>query len=297
MKKLLLGTVALTALGVPAIAADMGVRPVYRPVVAYTNWTGCHIGGMVGIQSGRSDGYTTNGASTITFVGPTAATPPVVEPLAAGQPLRGGFNMQGFNGGGYGGCDYQVSNWVFGVEGDWSVVNNSGQSGPGVTFLTALPPPIFVNPSNYGKAEERWYATARGRLGYAVDKWLFFVTGGAAWTRIDSSLFVTGGPTPGLGGPTPVQFELQNDRRTGWTIGGGFDYAITNASLMPGWSVRVEYLYMDFRNFTTFTSPTTSGVITGLGTSFVTNLDTKLTNNVVRVGFAYKFGNYAGAYR
>jgi len=66
---------------------------------------------------------------------------------------------------------------------------------------------------------------------------------------------------------------------------------------MPGWSVRVEYLYMDFRNFTTFTSPTTSGVITGLGTSFVTNLDTKLTNNVVRVGFAYKFGNYAGAYR
>ena len=94
-----------------------------------------------------------------------------------------------------------------------------------------------------------------------------------------------------------MQFELQNDRRTGWTIGGGFDYAITNASLMPGWSVRVEYLYMDFRNFTTFTSPTTSGVITGLGTSFVTNLDTKLTNNVVRVGFAYKFGNYAGAYR
>ncbi len=37
MKKLLLGTVALAALGVPAIAADMGVRPVARPVVAYAN--------------------------------------------------------------------------------------------------------------------------------------------------------------------------------------------------------------------------------------------------------------------
>ena len=229
MKKLLLGTVALAALGVPAIAADLGVRPVARPIVAYTNWTGCHIGGMVGIESGRSDGYTTNGASAITFVGPTAATPPRVATIAAGQPLFGGFNMQGFNGGGYGGCDYQVSNWVFGVEGDWSVVNNSGQSGPGVTFLTALPPPIFVNPSNYGKAEERWYATARGRLGYAVDKWLFFVSGGAAWTKVDSSYSVLGTPAGGSGA---TYFALQNDRRSGWTAGGGFDYALTTASLM-----------------------------------------------------------------
>ena len=295
MKKLLLGTVALAALGVPAIAADLGVRPVARPIVAYTNWTGCHIGGMVGIESGRSDGYTTNGASAITFVGPTAATPPRVATIAAGQPLFGGFNMQGFNGGGYGGCDYQVSNWVFGVEGDWSSVNKSGQSGPGVTTFTTNLFPVGIFPGTNGEAQERWYATVRGRLGYAVDKWLFFVSGGAAWARIDSSIFGTGGPVAGLGGPVPTFFELQTDTRTGWTIGGGFDYAITNASLMPGWSVRVEYLYMDFRNYTTFTSPTTSGVITGppgLVTSFVTNLDTKLTNNVVRVGFAYKFGNY-----
>ena len=79
MKKLLLGTVALTALGVPAIAADMGVRPVYRPVVAYTNWTGCHIGGMVGIESGRSDGYSTTGASTVT--GPLLPGPNKTLPL------------------------------------------------------------------------------------------------------------------------------------------------------------------------------------------------------------------------
>jgi opacity protein-like surface antigen len=42
--------------------------------------------------------------------------------------------------------------------------------------------------------EERWYATARGRVGYAVDKWLFFVSGGAAWTNVDRASFATGGP-------------------------------------------------------------------------------------------------------
>jgi opacity protein-like surface antigen len=39
-------------------------------------------------------------------------------------------------------------------------------------------------------AQPRWLATARGRLGYAVDKWLLYVTGGAAWAKIDSAEFL-----------------------------------------------------------------------------------------------------------
>ena len=54
MKKFLLGTVALVALGatVPALAADLGARPSYTKAPVYSapiyNWTGFYIGGHVG---------------------------------------------------------------------------------------------------------------------------------------------------------------------------------------------------------------------------------------------------------
>jgi len=287
MKKLLLGTVALAALGVPAIAADMGVRPVARPVVAYTNWTGCHVGGLVGIESGSNSGYTTTSGTlgkTIPGAGPGVVFSP-------GQPWAQGFNMNGFNGGGYGGCDYQVGVWVFGIEGDWSIENKSGQAGPRTTALASnLATPTPLPQTVYTEAQERWYATARGRLGYAVDKWLFFVSGGAAWTKVDSSYSVLGTPAGGSGA---TYFALQNDRRSGWTAGGGFDYALTTASLMPGWSLRVEYLYINFGSYNTFTNPTIAAGPAGPTGPYIFNLNTKLTDNVLRVGLSYKFGNYA----
>ena len=64
MKKLLLSAVAFTALAVgPALAADLGRRPVYKapppppPPVAY-NWTGCYVGGYAGGGWSNSDGAT-----------------------------------------------------------------------------------------------------------------------------------------------------------------------------------------------------------------------------------------------
>ena len=199
--------------------------------------------------------------------------------------------MNGFNGGGYGGCDYQVGVWVFGIEGDWSIENKSGQAGPGTTALASnLATPTPLPQTVYTEAQERWYATARGRLGYAVDKWLFFVSGGAAWTKVDSSYSVLGTPAGGSGA---TYFALQNDRRSGWTAGGGFDYALTTASLMPGWSLRVEYLYINFGSYNTFTNPTIAAGPAGPTGPYIFNLNTKLTDNVLRVGLSYKFGNYA----
>ena len=56
MKKFLLGTVALAALGASANAADMRARPYVAAVVPYTTWTGCHVGGAVGTEWGRNRG-------------------------------------------------------------------------------------------------------------------------------------------------------------------------------------------------------------------------------------------------
>jgi outer membrane immunogenic protein len=332
MKKVLLGTVALAALGagMTANAAEIAVprRAAYVAPVAYTNWTGCHLGGSVGNEWGRNRGYTTTAASshvqggftvfpptppaTVGTLGSSVGTFPIAIP--AGQEMAPGFDMNGFTGGFYGGCDYQAGTWVFGIEGDWSNVNKSGQtfdnttvdalgliaSTPGFTRTTAIGigGPFTVT-DRYGdvhEMQERWYATLRGRLGYAVDKWLLYATGGVAWARIDSSEFNILLPQIGV---------VQTDTRVGWTVGAGIEYAVG-----WGWSVRSEYLYIDIPSYTTFTPGVGAGAtLIGFApgpllaaplnfpTAFTapTNLSTRLNNNVLRFGLTYKFGNYASA--
>src|ERR1700694_3580439 len=84
--------------------------------------------------------------------------------------LYPGFDMTGFTGGAYAGCDYQFGVWVLGIEGDWSKTNKEGQS-----FLpfnqVLVPLGLIAGANNWFTTQERWYATARARLGYAVDKW------------------------------------------------------------------------------------------------------------------------------
>src|SRR4249919_1692188 len=84
MKKLLLGTAALVALGVPAIAADMPARPIARPAPVFS-WTGCYLGVNIGYGTGQShqdsDGSVLIGPGTVAPFGPP--TPP----LAATSPL------------------------------------------------------------------------------------------------------------------------------------------------------------------------------------------------------------------
>jgi outer membrane immunogenic protein len=281
MKKLLLGSVALAALGMgaPAIAADMAVRPV--AAAPAFSWTGCHLGGLVGYEwSGSSNGYTTTGASRALFPGNV--------PVFAGQPVYNSFSLSGFNGGGYAGCDYQFGAWVVGVEGDWSNVNKEGQGAttantlsPGILSPTGITT-VFGNRTWTAEAQERWYATARGRLGYAVDRWLFFVSGGGAWTKVDQSQFIPG---------NPGAFALDSNRLTGWTVGAGIDYA--PAVLKGNWTVRAEYLYVHFRDYTAFTAPLV-GPVGGFS-----NLSTSLDNHIVRFGLAYKFGptSYTQLYR
>jgi outer membrane immunogenic protein len=287
MKKLLLGTLALVAgIAAPAAAADMRVRPVARPA-AYTNWTGCYIGGSVGNEWGRTHGYSTTAATTFGFPAVAAPLPP------AGTPLSNSFDMTGFIGGGYVGCQMQFGAWVIGAEGDWSAINKEGQAfavgGPGAVLIPGGA--IGVSGLTWS-AKERWLATARARLGYAVDKYLFFVTGGAAWMKIDSSEFCVNNPTvvaagaaigPGPQCPGPLaSANLQTDRRTGWTVGGGVEY------MLPyNWTIRSEYLYVKIPNYTTFTPGVGNGILLS---GMPTNLNVgDINNHIFRAGLAYKF--------
>src|SRR3974390_1817314 len=98
MKKLLIGAVALAALGasVTANAAEIAVprRAAYVAPVMYHNWTGCYIGGQGGDMWGHNNGWNTTSASTASTTGaelaPGVATIPLNTPIAPGYDL-GGF--------------------------------------------------------------------------------------------------------------------------------------------------------------------------------------------------------------
>ena len=161
MKKLLLGTVALVALGatVPALAADLGARPYYNKAPAYVapiyNWTGFYIGGHVGGAFSSDNNF--NGLAT-------------------------GNNSNGrFLGGLQGGADYQFApNWVLGVEGQYSWL--SGNVG-------AVFPGGFAYNNN-----QRGLGSVTGRVGYTWGPGLLYVKGGYAYSDNNESVTFGGAP-------------------------------------------------------------------------------------------------------
>ena len=274
MKKLFLGSVALVALGLAAPAAFAADRPVpYTPppppVPVYT-WTGCYLGASAGNSNGRSE-HTTTGNSLLTGGG-LGVPAPVLAPVPAGSSIAGDLNLSGFIGGFQGGCNLQLAVWVFGVEVDGSATNKEGQN-----FEVGLVP-FLGNPRAgwISQTQERWLVTARGRLGLSGwgwfgDKSMLYVTGGAAWAKIDASEFLIGAQT-GTG-------HQESNTRSGWTIGGGWEYA-----LGYGWSVKGEYLYVKFDDYTTFTTPPFGG--SGLN---IAPRNVKLYDNIFRAGMNYRF--------
>ena len=282
MKKLFLGSVALVALGLGAPAAFAAERPVPAPAYAppppvpvYT-WTGCYAGANAGTSSGRST-QTVIGNSILTgsgFGAPGAPVRPTAIGGLAGTSIAGDLNLSGFIGGFQGGCNYQMGAWVVGAEVDGMATNKEGQN-----FETGLAQSLGAGRANWvSQTQERWLVTARGKLGLAGfwgwDKSMVYVTGGAAWAKIDTSEFLVGAQTA-----TGVQ---QSDTRTGWTLGAGYEYA-----LGYGWSIKGEYLYVKFDDYTTFTTPPFGGA--GLN---IAPRSVKLNDNIFRAGMNYKIGSW-----
>jgi hypothetical protein len=87
-------------------------------------------------------------------------------------------NMTGGLGGGQLGFNYQVANWVFGIEGDYSWADIKGDE-------SSVSPLITTHTISNSKLT--WLATATGRVGYAWNNWLPYVKGGAAWTHNDAN--------------------------------------------------------------------------------------------------------------
>ncbi len=236
------------------------------------NWSGFYIGGNVGYSWGRSNDTSSfgNGAGTTLFSS------------------RGGSNLDGVVGGGQAGYNWQVQNWVWGLEADIQGTDEKGSRDiscptgictpsripPGFRALVIVVPGAAVPASLDQKID--WFGTVRGRVGVlATSKVLFYATGGLAYGEVNTSETVGGFPL------------AASDTRVGYTVGGGIEGAIGG-----GWTAKLEYLYVDLGR--TSGSFATTIPAFGAGTiasgTITSNYSSRVTDNILRVGVNYKFG-------
>ncbi len=274
MKKLLLGAGAVAAFAAvgPAMAADLPARPVYKaPMVAPAvfSWTGCYIGGNIGGKWPRTSGTVGIPATAV-----TGASVLVFDDSSSSDGT--------FIGGGQVGCNYQTGPFVIGIEGDvdWQRWNRAFAVG-------AVVPPLFVTGDNFSLSS-RWQASLRGRVGYAWDRVLLYVTGGAAWTDVTvGANFIPFGGFPGT-----IASERQT--LTGATVGGGLEYAITN-NLSLG--VEGRFTWYDTHNFNTGALAVFGTPVTGPFTFAPTTTSVKLNTAEVMAKLNWRFDWFGGPVR
>lgn len=200
-----------------AQAADLPStkRAPVAPVFAAYNWTGFYVGLQGGYGWGRS--LHRQGAAS-----------------------SGKIESDGGLIGATVGYNYQINSFVIGLEGDLAYSGIRGGT------LTNCAPPGC-------RTEMDWFGTVRGRLGYAFDRVMPYITAGAAIGNVTGKVGLLSG----------------SETRVGWTVGGGVEAAIWN-----NWTAKVEYLYADMGKFDYISAPAIS---------------TDLRVHIVRAGVNYRF--------
>ena len=212
MKSFVRGALAIALLGsvaAPAMAADLPSRkeaPVYVAPAPVFSWTGFYVGAEFGGQWGTNTGYLVNNYTGYNLLS------------------SGNYTTSGVVGGGLVGYNYQINQFVLGVEGELTGSSNQGrQTGP------------LGNASvetQYG-----FGGSIRGRLGYAIDRTLIYATGGWAFEDIQQNYntsYLTG---------SWIDSKV-NSSRSGYTVGGGVEYAFNY-----NWSARLEYRYSNYGKY------------------------------------------------
>jgi outer membrane immunogenic protein len=253
---------AAAPLGV-AGAADMPLKAPAWTAPAPSDWSGFYLGINGGYAVGNDPFNQTLSEGA----------------LSASSSINSRVTPLGGLFGGQFGYNYQTGHWVFGLEGDIQWAGQKDTAGCGIECIseTAVG---GLGTVTLGSAEQKitWFGTARGRLGWANDGWLVYITGGGAWGGISATTAVsaTGGFGGLLGSSASNTTSFTNG---GWVLGGG-----TEVRIAGPWSAKFEYLYMDLGSVTDTLSLTSLGLATE-------TLTTKswIHDNIVRVGLNYKF--------
>jgi outer membrane immunogenic protein len=239
-------------------AADLPVKaPPPVPVPAPFNWTGFYVGANIG------EGWSSNWGGT---------ADPLPSPAVVGiSPLSFSNSASGIIGGGQIGYNWQFNpRWLIGLETDFQGAHLRAGDSTIAPLLASPPTGLVPNSGAVMSSQVDWFGTVRGRLGLTFDRWLVYGTGGFAYAK-EKSCADSDFPA-GAGDPFPLlgifligipalcaEIGLQIARAagafdpvlpasisriaTGWTAGGGVEYALP--STWGNWSIRAEYLFVD----------------------------------------------------
>jgi outer membrane immunogenic protein len=189
MKKVLIGAL-LAGVATSALAADLPTRkapPVpYTPPPPIFSWTGFYVG-----ANGVYGWGDVHGPNNGVFGSPSGG--------------MGGVTA---------GYNYQIGQFVTGLEGDfdWGDISENKTLAGG----------------DFSKYHVQDFATFRGRVGVAMDRALLYVTGGYAGGEIHTTL---------VDAAIPAAFS-QSNWQSGYAVGAGIEYAFTNNI-----SGKAEYLF------------------------------------------------------
>ena len=285
MRGVLFSTVALIAAG-SASAADLsGPIATKSPPLLVTpafTWTGAYVGLNGGVdwentQTQYSYSSIPGGGFDQVF-GPGGLLN-LPGPSAVNNALAIGFlpasigkstTAVGIVGGQWG-YNYQIQQYVLGFETDLDWV------GGGKTATSTSLPNGFVTNNATQTAGLELLGTVRARLGYAIDRNLFFVTGGLAYGEVKASTMGTAVSSSG----TDNVIGSASGWRAGYAVGGGYEYAFNNN--LTG---KIEYLYYNLG--TANYSVAAADSFTAAEKLFI-NASQKFDGNVLRVGLNWKY--------
>jgi outer membrane immunogenic protein len=276
MMKFLIAVMMMSFGMASAHAADLAPRTYYTKAPAYVDpgydWTGFYVGGNVGYSWGRSSDSSTlsNAAGTVLFSSANSS------------------NLDGVIGGGQAGYNWQARGWVWGLEADFQGTGERGSRSFTCGTGVCTPPPagffalVIPGPAVTATLDQKidWFGTVRGRLGVlATPKVLFYATGGLAYGEVDSNLTIGPGTVPAAA--TARAFSASSTN-VGYTVGAGVEGVIGG-----NWTAKLEYLYVDLGRVSG--SFVTTIAASGGGT-LVSGFNSRVTDNILRVGVNYKFG-------
>ena len=251
-------------------SAAQGAAPFVAKAPDFT-WTGFY----VGLNAGGvwSDSHSINPVGNFLLPVNAGVLPYVANPFGGDNGAFAGGLQAGYN--------WQMNNVLLGVEVDINFASSNGNKGfvrtgvPPIPFCCGSPPSTITwTGGNTANA----FGTARIRLGYTVDRALFYVTVGGAYrpnSSNDAVIFVN------AAGGTYANFSNPGgNNNVGYAIGGGIEYALSD-----NWSVKAEDIYAGFGNKNRILVDPIS--VNSAGYIFVSKSNRDV--NVARIGVNYKF--------
>ncbi len=248
---------SLRALGFFCALLASAARAADAPPPIF-NWVGMYLGGSFGagvpLHSGERLQATSGFGSPAFDLYPPSVTRPGV---AVGAQV--GYN-------------WQQGPWVWGFETDLSLLD--GRRSPNGLFAAtpAYAPglPFYTLSAN---SSANFFASIRGRVGYAYDRALIYLTGGVAAGGARGPATLALGP----GGPDAIfTAPWSQSSRMKYIVGAGFEYAFADQ-----WSARAEYFFLS-------QSLNTQTFDNGAGFLYASRIRNE--NHLLRFGLNYHFG-------